>query len=205
MMGDMPNPSGLIVSLADVSVDDLLGPIEVLIQESLSTFCLPASSSAFGEVTEIFGVRARFGVHGVVDAEQAGRAVEAGAEFLFSDVADPGVLETAAGNAVPLWVSAMTPTEVRAVLALPVEGAMLFPAAVVGHEMAGYLKSSGMVSRVIPHGGVGAHSAGEWMRAGSPAASIDETLLGDALRGGDLGQLRDRCGSFKSVQRRYKR
>lgn len=205
MMGHMPAPSGLIVNLADVSVDSLLGPIEVLIQESLSTFTLHAASTAFGEVMGIFGTRGTFGIHGLSDADQVRSAVEAGAGFVFADVLDADVVDAVAASGVPGWFPAMTPTEIRAVLTLPVEGAMLFPAGVVGHEMAGYLKSLDLVSRVVPRGGVGAHSAGEWLKAGAPAACIDETLLGDALRAGDLGQLRDRCGSFKSIQRRYRR
>ena len=57
----------------------------------------------------------------------------------------------------------------------------------------------------MPRGDVGAFSAGEWLKAGAPAVCIDSTLLGDALTGGDLGQLRDRCTSFKTIQRRYHR
>lgn len=198
-------PSGLITCLANVSVDNLLGPIEVLIQEKLTTFALHAESEALAEVVEIFGTRGEFGVYGLTETDQLAGAVDGGATFLFADDAEADFAEAAAATGLPSWLTAMTPTEIRRVLRLPVDGAMLFPANVVGHDMAAHLKALGLVDRVVPRGDVGAFSAGEWLKAGAPAVCVDSTLLGDALTGADLGQLRDRCTSFKTIQRRYHR
>lgn len=205
MMGDMTGPSGLITCLADVPLDALIGPVEVLIQEGLTTFALDAAAEAFGDLVSIFGSRASFGATAVSGADQLGPLVAADAAFLLADVATPDLVEAAAAAGLALWPSAMTPTEVRAVLELPVAGAVVFPADVVGPAMGGHLKSLGLIERVVPRGGLGAHSADEWMKAGAPAACVDETLLGDALTGGDLGRLRERCGSFRAVQRKHHR
>ncbi|MGO1384062.1 MAG: hypothetical protein ACTHWA_06735 [Arachnia sp.] len=194
------HPVGLIICLDDVGLDDLVGPVEVMVQEGLKTFSLPVGHADTDDIIAIFGARARFGVHG----EVSGAAIESNrgwCKFALANVADADVVAAAREAGVPLWVQAMTPAEVRAVLALGATGAMLFPADVVGHVMAERLRVLGLAEFVIPRGGIGAFSSTEWMKAGAPAACVDTTLLGDALRGGNLGALRDRCGSFVKVNR----
>ncbi len=199
----MPTPSaptGLIICLEDVSLDDLVGAVEVMIQEGLRTFSLPVGHQEVEEIVAIFGARARFGMHGAVTADAVLSAREWVA-FALADHADEALVAAVAEAGVPLYSQAMTPGEVRGVLADGVDGALLFPADVVGHVMAERLRTLGLVGNVIPRGGIGAFSATEWLKAGAQAACIDATLLGDALRGGDLGLLRDRCGSFAKVNR----
>lgn len=203
MMGPMPTPSaptGLIVCFEDVSLDDLVGPVEVLIQEGLKTFSLPVGHAEQDDIVAIFGARARFGLHGAATAE-ALRSARNWAAFALVDVLDDDLGAVADEMGVPVFAQAMTPGEVRDVLARGADGALLFPADVVGHVMGERLKSLGLSVNVIPRGGIGAFSATEWLKAGAPAACVDATLLGDALRGGDLGMLRDRCGSFVKVDR----
>ncbi|WP_158600513.1 beta/alpha barrel domain-containing protein [Tessaracoccus antarcticus] len=191
-------PSGLIVCLDDVTLDDLIGAVEVMVQEGLRTFSLPARHEEVDDIVAIFGARATFGVHGPVSAADV-EWLRPWAAFILADVADEDLVHAAADAQVPVWVQAMTPGEVRSALSAGVAGAMLYPADVVGHVMAERLRTLGLAEHVIPRGGIGAFSATEWLKAGAPAACVDSTLLGDALRGGDLGMLRDRCGSFVKV------
>ena len=188
-------PAGLIICLDDAALDDLVGPVEVMVQEGLRTFSLPVGREDIDDIVAIFGARARFGAHGAMSREVI-ESIRGWAAFALADVADEETITAAREADVPLWAQAMTPAEVRDVLALGAAGAMLFPADVVGHVMAERLRSLGLADHVIPRGGIGAFTATEWMKAGAPAACVDTTLLGDALRGGDLGSLRDRCGSF---------
>lgn len=201
MMVAMPTvsaPAGLIVCLDDVTLDDLVGAVEVMVQEGLRTFSLPAAHGEVDDIVAIYGARATFGVHGAVAAGDV-ESMRSWVKFILADTADEDLVRVAAEAQVPLWVQAMTPGEVRTAIAAGAAGALLYPADVVGHIMAERLRTLGLADRVIPRGGVGAFSATEWMKAGSPAACVDSTLLGDALRGGDLGMLRDRCGSFVKV------
>ncbi len=193
-------PAGLIICLDDAALDDLVGPVEVMVQEGLRTFSLPVGREDIDDIVAIFGARARFGAHGAMSREVI-ESIRGWAAFALADVADEEIITAAREADVPLWAQAMTPAEVRDVLALGAAGAMLFPADVVGHVMAERLRSLGLADHVIPRGGIGAFTATEWMKAGAPAACVDTTLLGDALRGGDLGSLRDRCGSFVKVNR----
>lgn len=197
-----PPLSGMIVCLDDSPLDDLVGPIEVLVQEGLRTLTLPAGHADFGELTQIFGARARFGAHGVATPAHAQDATEAGAGFLLLDSADAFLVASAAATGAAVYPQAMTPAEIRAALGMDVAGVTLYPADVVGHVMAKRLAPLGLVDHLVPRGGVGAFAASEWLKAGAPAVCVDDVLLADALRGGDLGNLRDRCPAFVKAGRR---
>lgn len=200
-MATMSELRGLIVCLPDAPLDDVVGAVEVLIQEGFSRFALPASGEAFADAVAIFGARATLGALRVSTVSGVETAAAAGARFVLADVASGELAESAARAGLACYLPAMTPTEIRAVLDHPhAAGALLYPADVVGHAMAHRLAELGLADRVVPLGGVGAYAAGEWSKAGSPAVCVDQALLGDALAGGSLPLLRDRCGSFRSVE-----
>lgn len=196
-------PSGIIVCLPEAELDDHVGVVETLIQEGFGTFALPAAATDFAAVVGIFGSRAGFGSYRVTTADQVVDVAEAGASFVLLDLPDGDAVAAAVQRGLPCFATAMTPTEVRAVLAGGATGALLFPADVVGHALGHRLAEVGLADRVIPLGGIGAYAAGEWFAAGAPAVCIEATLLGDAFAGGSLRQLRDRCGSFTSVQEKH--
>lgn len=193
---------GIVVCLPDAPIEDYVGVVEVLIQEGFTRFVLPAAADGFADVTGIFGARARFGAVRVSSSADVARAADAGAAFVFSDVADSDVADAAEERGLECWLSAMTPTEVRGALELSA-GALLYPADVIGHAMGPRLAELGLIGRAVPLGGIGAYAAGEWLKAGAQAVGIDHTLLGDAFDGGSLSQLRDRCNSFIALERRH--
>ena len=193
---------GLIVCLPDATLDDYVGAVEVLVQEGFRLFALPVTAEAFGDVVAIFGPRATIGAIRVAHPDQVHRAADLGARFILADDSGSSIGDAANARDLPCYLPAMTPTEVRAVLEMSVSGALLFPADVVGHAMAVRLGQMGLGDRVVPMGGVGAFAAGEWAKVGSPMVCVDQALLGDALEGGSLARLRDRCGSFRSVEQR---
>lgn len=193
---------GLIVCLPDAALDDYVGAVEVLVQEGFSHLALPVGAEPFADVVGIFGARAGFGASRVSLPEQVHAAADAGARFILADDSGSAIADAAQQRGLPCFLPAMTPTEVRAVLEMPVAGALLYPADVVGHAMAARLGELGLCDRVVPMGGVGAYAAGEWWKSGSRAVCVDSALLGDALTGGSLGLLRERCGSFRSVELR---
>lgn len=201
-MSTQPSLDGLIVTLPTAFLDDYVGAIEVMLQEGLTCFALPASAEALGEVVEIFGARAHLGVTRVTTAHEVNRAAEAGARYALADVTVAAVAEAAAESGVECYGSAMTLTEVRAVLDRAYTGALLYPADVTGYAMAAHLADLALIDRVVAMGGVGAYAAGEWLDAGARAVCVGEMLVGDAFSGGSLSQLRDRCGSFVAVDRR---
>lgn len=193
---------GIVVCLPEASIEDYVGVVEVLIQEGFSAFALPATAEGFADVTAIFETRAAFGALRVGSGADVHRAAEAGARFVFADLADSDVADAAAERGLDCWVSAMTPAEIRAALQLSGR-ALIYPADVVGQAMAPRLAELGLIKQAVPMGGIGAYAAGEWLKAGAPAVGVDTTLLGDAFTGGSLSQLRDRCSSFIALQRKH--
>lgn len=193
----MALPTGIITCLPDADIDDLVAVIEVLVQENLPTFAVHAKHLA--ELRGIFGSRAAVGAWRVNDMPTLEAALDAGAEFVLADVADRDMVIVSERRQTPFYAQAMTPLEIRAILELGATGAIMWPTDVVGHIMATRLEEVGLADRVIPMGGVAAFSAGEWLKRGAPAACVDAPLLGDAVEGGDLGKLRDRCGSFRKA------
>lgn len=53
--------------------------------------------------------------------------------------------------------------------------------------------------QVVPSGGVSIEDVPAWVAAGAAAVSLGGPLIGDALRGGDLGQLAERCRRLGDV------
>lgn len=196
-------PRGLIVCLPDAPLDDHVAVVEVLIQAGLVSFAVPARSAALPELARIFGARATFLASRVTVPGDVHAAIAAGVTLLLADDATEELAAAAIDAGARLWCGAMTATEIRAVLRLPVAGAVLWPADVVGHSFAARLAEIDLVTSVLPMGGVGAYAAGEWLEAGAQAVCVDSALLGDAYDGGALGRLRDRCQAFVGVQQRH--
>ncbi|MDO5066783.1 MAG: hypothetical protein Q4D96_05855 [Propionibacteriaceae bacterium] len=192
-MSDAPL-TGLVVLLDPAPLDALVGVMEVLVQEGAATLSLPATCEEFTTISSMYGARARIGCHGPV--AEALQRLDHGAQFLLPDELDAAAAVTARERGVACYATAMTPTEVRTALLLPVDGVQLYPADVVGPMMAERLREIGLVQHVIPRGGVAAYAAKQWLKAGAPAVCLDQPLLGDALTGGDLGALRERYRNF---------
>jgi 2-dehydro-3-deoxyphosphogluconate aldolase/(4S)-4-hydroxy-2-oxoglutarate aldolase len=53
--------------------------------------------------------------------------------------------------------------------------------------------------QAVPSGGVDLDASRQWLAAGPVAVSVGGRVLGDALKGGDLAALRDRCRAFRAL------
>lgn len=192
-MSDAPL-TGLVVLLDPAPLDSLVGVVEVLVQEGVTSFSLRAGCEAFPAMLSMYGSRARIGCHGPLSPVLA--SIDLGAQFLLPDELSLPAAVTARERRVACYAMAMTPTEVRRALELPVDGVQLYPADVTGPFMAERLREVGLIEHVIPRGGLVAYAAKQWFRAGVPAACLDSSLLGDSLQGGDLAALRERCRNY---------
>ena len=75
----------------------------------------------------------------------------------------------------------------------------IFPAETVGAGYLKHLRGPFPDLEAVPSGGVDLDATREWLDAGAVAVSIGGPLLGDALKGGDLDALRDRCRAVRAV------
>jgi 2-dehydro-3-deoxyphosphogluconate aldolase/(4S)-4-hydroxy-2-oxoglutarate aldolase len=134
----------------------------------------------------------------VLTVEDVGRATDAGAGFLVTPAIAPSLAE-AARLGVPVLAGALTPSEVVAASTGGAVGVKLFPASLGGPAYLGALRDPFPHIDFVPVGGVDADSAPAYLERGAIAVGVGSPLLGDALQGGDLSELRDRAAAFLSA------
>ncbi|MDV7085817.1 bifunctional 4-hydroxy-2-oxoglutarate aldolase/2-dehydro-3-deoxy-phosphogluconate aldolase [Rhodococcus sp. IEGM 248] len=139
------------------------------------------------------------GVGTVTTVDQARAALDVGADFLVTPTTNLDVIATAVRAGVPIYPGGFTPTELWTGWHAGASAVKLFPASVVGPEYIGHLRGPFPDIQVVPSGGVGIDDVPAWFAAGAAAVSLGGPLIGDAFRGGDLGQLAERCRRLGDV------
>ncbi|GHC41018.1 bifunctional 4-hydroxy-2-oxoglutarate aldolase/2-dehydro-3-deoxy-phosphogluconate aldolase [Streptomyces flavofungini] len=145
------------------------------------------------------GPEAWLGAGTVLTADDAGRAVDAGANLVVTPGLGPGV-DAAVGRGLPVLAGVLTPTDVIAAQAAGATALKIFPASAVGGPA--YLKAlRGPFPDLpfVPVGGVDAAAAAAYLALGAVGVGVGSPLVGDAADGGDLGALRARAARFVAV------
>jgi 2-dehydro-3-deoxyphosphogluconate aldolase/(4S)-4-hydroxy-2-oxoglutarate aldolase len=135
------------------------------------------------------------GMGSVIDADQAGAALDAGADFLVSPGVCPEVARAAVAAGVCCYPGAFTATEILTAWELGASAVKLFPAATGGPRRLRDLRGPLPRIPLIPTGGVAIEQIGDYLAAGAAAVGLGGPLIGDALDGGSLERLRDRAGA----------
>lgn len=154
----------------------------------------PGSFDVVGELASVPDVLVGMGT--VTTRRETDAAAAAGACFIVSPHTDPGLVEYARGLGLAAFPGAMTPTEVLAAHRAGATAVKLFPAGSLG---TGYLRSLRAPFPDIPvvaTGGIHAGDVADWLAAGAVAVGVADPLLGDALTGGSLADLRTRARRF---------
>lgn len=199
----------MIVQIDRRSADDaddaarfagLVPVLEVMVQEGLSTFSVSLTDLALlGQLREIFTDRASFGAHDVVTVEDAARAIEVGPEFILASSDDADVVGLGAEAGVATLPAGLTPNELRRAWGAQAPAVQVLPADMFGSSYPEALKALIPGIPFIPRGNLGGWSMGRWFEAGAIACVADSPLVGDALTGGNLSHLRDRCRTYLDV------
>ena len=103
----------------------------------------------------------------VVTAEQAHAAIDAGAEFLVTPAVRPEVATVAARHNVPVFLGALTPTEVLQAMDLGAAAVKIFPASAVGPRYLKDLRGPFPDAKLVPSGGVSSANAREFLEQGA--------------------------------------
>ena len=109
------------------------------------------------------------------------------------------VIKLAVERQVAVFPGGLTPTELAAGWNAGATAVKIFPAQTVGAGYLKHLRGPFPDLEAIPSGGVDLDATREWLEAGAVAVSIGGPLLGDALKGGDLGALRNRCRAVRAA------
>ncbi|GAA3634952.1 bifunctional 4-hydroxy-2-oxoglutarate aldolase/2-dehydro-3-deoxy-phosphogluconate aldolase [Microbacterium awajiense] len=174
----------------DAVVDTL---VECGIRSVELTLTTPETIEHLPTLHRRVGAAAEIGVGTITSEDQARRAIDAGADYLVTPITRPSVIAEGLRAGVPVYPGALTPTEVHAAWTAGATAVKIFPASTVGAEYGGHLRGPFPDLRFVPSGGVGLSDIEAWLRAGALAVSVGGPLVGDALRGGSLEDLRARA------------
>lgn len=145
------------------------------------TFRTDAAPAAIAAIADRFP-HLLVGAGTVLAAEQAERAVEAGARFVVSPGYDDEVVEWCRSHHVPVLPGVMTPTEVSRAQRHGVEWMKFFPAGPVG-GIATLTALSAVFGDVVfvPTGGIDASNLADYLRLASVAACGGSWLVSRRL------------------------
>jgi 2-dehydro-3-deoxyphosphogluconate aldolase/(4S)-4-hydroxy-2-oxoglutarate aldolase len=133
---------------------------------------------------------------GTVRTEQHVReAVDAGADFLVSQVLRPALVDLARDHGVPFIPGALTPKEILDAWETGVPAVKVSPIGPLGGvEYLDQLRAPLPDIPMMPTGGVGIDEIDDYLGRGAAAVGLSGPLLGDALLpGGDLDALAERA------------
>ena len=103
----------------------------------------------------------------VVTADQARAAIDAGAEFLVTPAVRPEVAVVAERHGVPVFLGALTPTEVLQAMDLGAAAVKIFPASAFGPRYLKDLHGPFPDVRLVPSGGVSSANARAFLDHGA--------------------------------------
>lgn len=142
----------------------------------------------------------RIGVGTVLTADQAGRALDAGAEFLVTPGCRPEVAAAARAAEVPVVLGALTPTEVAEAVDLGAAAVKIFPARAFGPGYFRDLHGPYPGLPLVASGGVSAANAADFLAAGALAVCAgSEVVTPSVVAAGDWAELTRRAKAFMAA------
>jgi len=186
---------GIVPVVRAGSVDEARRAVEAIRMGGIPvveiTMTVPNAPAMIREVVQQYRDKVLTGAGTVINAAQAEKCLDAGAEFLVSPGLSVAVVRTAAARGKLAIPGALTPTEVMAALEEGVTLIKIFPCGSVGG--AKYLKSLRAPfpqCGFIPTGGVNLANAAEYLAAGAFALGIGSDLVDlAALRRNDAQKI----------------
>jgi 2-dehydro-3-deoxyphosphogluconate aldolase/(4S)-4-hydroxy-2-oxoglutarate aldolase len=193
-----------VIAVLRTSQVSALAPVcDVLVEEGILslelTLTTPGLLDALEELVDRYGNSADVGVGTVVTESEARRAMDCGAQYLVTPTMNLPVVDLAVRRKIAVFPGGLTPTELVAGWRAGATAVKIFPAETVGAGYLKHLRGPFPDLEAIPSGGVDLDATRAWLAAGAAAVSIGGPLLGDALKGGELSALRDRCRAVRAV------
>ncbi|MDX6206825.1 MAG: 2-dehydro-3-deoxyphosphogluconate aldolase / (4S)-4-hydroxy-2-oxoglutarate aldolase [Frankiales bacterium] len=173
-------------AVTDVLVAEGLGCLEV-------TFTIPQAEQVISRLAARFGDAASVGAGTVTDRDRALAAVNHGAAYIVSPVFQPDVADIARQAGIPYLPGALTPTEISTAWDGGASAVKIFPASAVSPSYVRAVLGPLPGLQLMPSGGVAVDDIADWLAAGAAAVSLGGELIGDALSGGSMDELRKRA------------
>jgi len=195
----------IIAVLRAASVEQLYPVCDVLVEEGILslefTLTTPGLLKALPTIVDRYTADADVGVGTVTTATQADEAIDYGVDYLVTPTVNEAVVTQAVRRGTAVFPGGLTPSELSAGWQAGATAVKIFPAQTVGADYVKHLRGPFPELVVVPSGGIDVDGARAWLEAGAAAVSMGGPLLGDALNGGDLNALRQRCRAVRTVVR----
>ena len=145
------------------------------------TMTVPGAVEVIAELANTVGSHILIGAGTVLDADDAQRCIDAGAEFLVSPGFDLGTIKLANRLGILVMAGALTPTEVITAWKSGSDLVKIFPCGTVGGaKYIKALKAPLPNIPMVPTGGVNLSTAADFIRAGAEALGIGGELVSPA-------------------------
>ena len=160
-------------ALADVAAALVEGGITTL-EFTLTT---PAALDAVAQCRVRFGDAAVIGAGTVLDADEARRSLDAGAQFLVSPGFDPDVIAAAHAGGALAMPGAMTPTEIIAAWRAGADVVKVFPARLLDPRYIADVRAPLPHIPLMATGGINKTNVADYLRAGCVAVAVGGNLV----------------------------
>jgi 2-dehydro-3-deoxyphosphogluconate aldolase/(4S)-4-hydroxy-2-oxoglutarate aldolase len=165
------------------------------------TMTCPDAIGVIRELVRTVGDQLLVGAGTVLDADEARKCLDVGAEFLVSPGFDLETVKYAGREGILMMAGALTPTEVITAWKAGADIVKVFPCGNVGG--AKYIKAlKGPLPQVpmVPTGGVNLDTAADFIKAGSVALGIGgELASAAALASGNLAEITRIAARFVAI------
>ncbi|AKS33954.1 bifunctional 4-hydroxy-2-oxoglutarate aldolase/2-dehydro-3-deoxy-phosphogluconate aldolase [Mycolicibacterium goodii] len=152
---------------------------------------LRSAADAVGQTDIVLGVGT------VLSADQARAAIDAGANFLVTPAVRPEVAEVAVAGGVPVFLGALTPTEVAMAVDLGAAAVKIFPAGGFGPKYLSDLHGPYPGVEFLPSGGITADNARAYLDAGALAVCAGTGVVPPArVAAGEWADITTRARTF---------
>lgn len=165
------------------------------------TMTVPGAIEVIRELAKSCGSEVLIGAGTVLNAEDARRCLDAGAQFLVTPGFNRATVEFAARESKLIMAGALTPTEIIEAWTAGADFVKVFPCGQVGG--AKYIKAlKGPLPQVamVPTGGVNLSTAAEFIEAGAAALGVGgELVQAEALKSGKAQVIVDTAQKFLEI------
>ncbi|MDA3623832.1 bifunctional 4-hydroxy-2-oxoglutarate aldolase/2-dehydro-3-deoxy-phosphogluconate aldolase [Saccharopolyspora sp. WRP15-2] len=195
--------SRLVVVIRGERAEDYVPVIDTMVEAGVRSFELtlttPGTFAALPGLVERYAETADIGIGTVTRPGDVDAAADGGAHYLVTPVSDLATVDRALERDIAIVPGGLTPTELFSTWDRGVSAVKVFPAGQVGPGYLKDLRGPFPDLSAVPSGGVDLESARAWLAAGAAAVSVGGPLLGDAMKGGELGALAERARRFVEV------
>ena len=172
---------GIVAVVRTPTFDLVLPACEALIKGGVLavevTLTVPNALKALQQVSERFGDEALVGAGTILNAEQCGEAIHAGAQYVISPITKLEIVLAAHARNKPVMLGAYTPTEAQLAHEAGADFIKVFPADKLGPSYIKSLRAPLPHLRIVPTGGVDLQTAPEFLKAGCAALGVGSSLL----------------------------